>query len=74
MGGFVRTLALTFMIYQVAPMMGMGNMDIAGKLDQMFGGWTVGMVVYFRERTGVGYGPVARPAACSHAHDGRRRF
>jgi hypothetical protein len=46
-GGFVGTLALTFMIYQVAPMMGMGKMDIADQLGQIFGSWTMGMVVHF---------------------------
>jgi uncharacterized membrane protein YagU involved in acid resistance len=35
------------MIYQVAPTMGMGKMDIAGKLGQMFGSWTMGMVTHF---------------------------
>ena len=47
LGGFVGTLALTFMIYQVAPMMGMGKMDIAGNLGRMFGSWTMGMVMHF---------------------------
>jgi hypothetical protein len=47
LGGFVGTLALTFVIYQVAPMMGMGKMDIAGKFGQMFGNWTMGMVMHF---------------------------
>lgn len=47
LGGFVGTLALTFMIYKVAPMMGMMKMDIAGKLGQMFGGWAIGMVMHF---------------------------
>jgi uncharacterized membrane protein YagU involved in acid resistance len=45
-GGFVGTLALTFMIYQVAPKMGV-KMDIAGQLGQMFGSWTMGLVVHF---------------------------
>jgi hypothetical protein len=35
------------MIYQVAPMMGMGKMDIAGNLGRMFGSWTMGMVMHF---------------------------
>ena len=45
-GGFVGTLALTFMIYQVAPKMGV-KMDIAGQLGQMFGSWTMGLVLHF---------------------------
>jgi hypothetical protein len=47
LGGFVGTLALTFMMYKVAPMMGMMKMDIAGMLGQMLGGWTMGMVMHF---------------------------
>jgi uncharacterized membrane protein YagU involved in acid resistance len=47
LGGFAGTLALTVMIYQVAPKMGMAKMDIAGQLGQMFGSWTLGMVVHF---------------------------
>lgn len=47
LGGFVGTLALTFIIYQVAPKMGMAKMDIAGQLGQMFGGWAIGMVMHF---------------------------
>jgi hypothetical protein len=47
LGGLVGTLALTLMIYKVAPMMGMVKMDIAGKLGQMFGGWEMGMVMHF---------------------------
>jgi len=47
LGGFVGTLALTFMMYKVAPMMGMMKMDIAGMLGQMLGGWAMGMVVHF---------------------------
>ena len=47
LGGFVGTLALTFMMYKVAPMMGMMKMDIAGMLGQMLGGWAMGMAVHF---------------------------
>ena len=46
LGGFVGTLALTFMMYKVAPMMGV-KMDIAGRLGQMLGGWAMGMVMHF---------------------------
>jgi uncharacterized membrane protein YagU involved in acid resistance len=46
LGGFVGTLALTFMMYKVAPMMGMAKMDIAGMIGQMLGGWTMGMVMH----------------------------
>ena len=47
LGGFVGTLALSFMMYKVAPMMGMMKMDIAGMLGQMLGGWAMGMVMHF---------------------------
>jgi len=47
LGGFVGTLALTFLMYKVAPMMGMMKMDIAGMLGQMLGGWAMGMAMHF---------------------------
>jgi len=47
LGGFVGTLALTLMMYGVAPMMGAGKMDIAGMLGKMFGGWWIGMLMHF---------------------------
>ncbi|MGE0703651.1 MAG: DUF6789 family protein [Vicinamibacterales bacterium] len=46
-GGFVGTLAMTAMMYFVAPMMGL-DMDIAAMLGSMLGGsWTAGMVMHF---------------------------
>jgi hypothetical protein len=46
-GGFVGTLAMTAMMYGVAPMMGL-NMDIAAMLGSMLGGsWAAGMVMHF---------------------------
>jgi hypothetical protein len=47
LGGFVGTLAFTFMMYKVAPTMGMMKMDIAGRIGQMLGGWWIGMVMHF---------------------------
>jgi hypothetical protein len=45
LGGFVGTLAMTAMMYFVAPMMGL-NMDIAAMLGSMLGGsWTAGMMM-----------------------------
>jgi hypothetical protein len=46
-GGFVGTLAMTAMMYGVAPMMGL-HMDIAAMLGSMLGGnWTAGMALHF---------------------------
>ncbi len=47
LGGFVGTLAMTAMMYMVAPMMGL-HMDIAAMLGKTIGvGWTAGMVIHF---------------------------
>lgn len=46
-GGFVGTLAMTTMMYLVAPMMGV-KMDIAGSLAGMLGApWAVGLAMHF---------------------------
>lgn len=46
-GGLVGTIAMTAMMYLVAPMMGL-NMDIAAMLASVLGGsWTAGMVMHF---------------------------
>ncbi|MBI4263922.1 MAG: hypothetical protein HY657_06085 [Acidobacteria bacterium] len=46
-GGFVGTLAMSMMMYLVAPMMGL-NMDVAAMLGGMLGiGWTGGMLMHF---------------------------
>jgi len=46
-GGFVGTLAMTLMMYLVAPMMGL-NMDIAAMLGSMLGGsWAAGLMMHF---------------------------
>ena len=46
LGGFAGTVAMTAMMYVVAPMMGL-NMDIAQMLGSMFGGsWTAGMLMH----------------------------
>jgi hypothetical protein len=46
-GGFIATLAMTMMMYLVAPMMGV-KMDIAGSLAGMLGvPWTVGLMMHF---------------------------
>jgi uncharacterized membrane protein YagU involved in acid resistance len=46
LGGLVGTLAMTGMMYGVAPMMGL-RMDIAAMLGSMLGGsWVVGMVMH----------------------------
>ena len=47
LGGFVGTLAITFLMYKGAPMMGLAKMDIAAMLGSMFGSWTMGMVMHF---------------------------
>ena len=47
LGGFVGTLAMTMMMYVVAPMMGL-RMDIAGMLGSMLGGsWAAGLMMHF---------------------------
>ena len=46
-GGLVGTVALTLMMYQVAPMMTGRKMDIAAMLGQMVGGWAMGMAMHF---------------------------
>ncbi|MBA2356443.1 MAG: hypothetical protein H0V80_17465 [Acidobacteria bacterium] len=46
-GGLVGTMAMTGMMYTVAPMMGL-NMDIAQMLGSMMGGsWAAGMAMHF---------------------------
>ena len=47
LGGLVGTIAITLMMYKVAPMMGMMKMDIAAMLGSMLGGWTMGMMMHF---------------------------
>jgi hypothetical protein len=48
LGGFVGTLAITFMMYVVSPMMTGKPMDVAGMLgDFLRLGWTMGMIVHF---------------------------
>ncbi len=47
LGGFVGTVAITMMMYVVAPMMGL-NMDIAKMLGSMLGdNWWVGLFLHF---------------------------
>jgi hypothetical protein len=47
LGGFAATLAITMMMYLIAPMMGL-NMDIAQMLGSMLGGsWWAGMLMHF---------------------------
>ena len=47
LGGFVGTLAMTGMMYVVAPMMGL-HMDIATMLGKMLGSsWTAGMMMHY---------------------------
>lgn len=46
-GGFAGTVAMTLMMYLVAPLMGL-NMDIAQMLGSLLGNsWTAGMVLHF---------------------------
>ena len=45
LGGFVGTLAITFLMYVGAPMMGLPKMDIAAMLGRMLGGWSMGMTM-----------------------------
>jgi hypothetical protein len=48
LGGFVGTVALTLMMYFVAPMMMGQPMDIAAMLGSLLGGsWMAGMVLHF---------------------------
>jgi uncharacterized membrane protein YagU involved in acid resistance len=52
LGGFVGTLAITFMMYFVSPMLMGSPMDIAAMLGDFLGvGWTIGMVVHFMNGT-----------------------
>lgn len=47
LGGFVGTLAMTAIMYLVAPMMGL-TMDIAAMLGSLMDGhWTAGMTLHF---------------------------
>ena len=47
LGGLAGTLAMTAMMYAVAPMMGL-RMDIAAMLGSLFGGsWIAGMMMHF---------------------------
>jgi hypothetical protein len=51
LGGFIGTLAMTMMIYWIAPMMGI-HMDIAGSLARMMGvSWGMGMAIHFLNGT-----------------------
>ena len=51
LGGFVGTLAMTAMMYFVAPMMGL-RMDIAAMLGSMLGGsWAAGLMMHFLNGT-----------------------
>lgn len=47
LGGFAGTLAITFLMYIGAPMMGLPKMDIAAMLGRMLGGWSMGMLMHF---------------------------
>jgi len=47
LGGFAGTVAMTTMMYSVAPMMGV-QMDIAAMLGSMLGGsWAAGLMMHF---------------------------
>lgn len=46
LGGLAGTVAITMLMYEGAPMMGLPKMDIAAMLGQMLGGWTQGMVMH----------------------------
>ncbi len=47
LGGFVGTVAMTLMMYFVAPMMLGGPMDVAGMLGGVLGGsWIMGMLMH----------------------------
>lgn len=52
LGGFVGTLAITWLMYQGGPMLGMMKMDIAASLGKMLGGsWALGMTMHFIDGT-----------------------
>ena len=52
LGGFVGTLAITFMMYVISPMLMGMPMDVAAMLGDFLGvGWTLGMVVHFLNGT-----------------------
>lgn len=52
LGGFVATLVMTLMMYDVAPMMLGRPMDVAAMLGSMLGGsWMMGMVMHFLNGT-----------------------
>ena len=60
LGGVAGTLAMTAMMYVVAPMMGV-HMDIAAMLGSMLGGsWIAGLMMHFVN------GSVILPAIYSH--------
>ena len=46
LGGFIGTVAITFLMYIGGPMMGLPKMDIAAMLGGMLGGWTIGMMMH----------------------------
>jgi len=46
LGGVAGTLAITFLMYVGAPMMGLPKMDIAAMLGQILGGWTPGIMMH----------------------------
>ena len=46
LGGFVGTLAITFLMYVGAPMMGLPKMDIAAMLGRILGSWSMGMAMH----------------------------
>ncbi len=65
LGGFIGTVAMTAMMYLVAPMMGL-RMDIAAMLGTMLGGsWAAGMMMHFVN------GTVIFPAIYAYALYGR---
>ena len=47
LGGLSGTLAITLLMYKAAPAMGLPEMDIAGMLGRMLGGWTPGLMMHF---------------------------
>jgi hypothetical protein len=47
LGGFVGTLAITMLMYEGGPMMGLPKMDIAAMLGQILGGWIPGIAMHF---------------------------
>ena len=46
LGGLAGTVAITLLMYKGAPMMGLPEMDIAGMLGRMIGGWTPGLMMH----------------------------